>query len=672
MAKAIRRSILGILVFWVSALLFGCGAVSNDLTTTLPKPTSAAVKSVEIELPASSVAAGSISGLAVTAIFTDGTRSDISSKVTLASSDTSIITFSVDGSGRPEIVTRKPGQVTITATYEGLQASSTFTVSAAALVSLQVTPISSTLAKGTDQILTAVGIYSDMTKLDLTSLVSWAVSNASVATINGSGSGKSAGTLTAVQVGTVEVSATLGIIIAKVNATVTPATLVSIAVTPINLNVFQGFTKQLTATGIFTDKTVQDLTTQVTWASTNSDVASISNAAGSNGSVTGLLVGSSAISATSGAVSGSSNLTVTATTLVSIALTPVTPRLNTGLTKQLTATATFSDNSTQDITSDANWASAAPSVAAISNVSGSKGLATGLTIGTSVITASFKGLTSASQTLTVALPVTEAYTSPGSFDWIVPAGVTSINVVATGGGGGGSGSGALGGNGAKVTSSLAVVPGSSLRLVVGGGGFEGSSISGGGGGGSSNVQVGSANPIIVAGGGGGGGSGGPPSSGFLGFNGGNGGANGDSSVGSNGGGNAGLNGLGGIAGAGTFGAGRSGASGSGGAGGAGGSGGIIGGGGQSGVSSGSGIGGGGGAGAPSVSIGSGGGGGGGGGGGYGGGGGGVGVGIGVSGTRGGGGGGGGGNLGPAGSTFSTGSNGGAVTSGNNGSIVISY
>ena len=672
MSTVVRRPLLSILILWVNVLLSGCGGVNNDPVTALPVPTVAAVKSVEIELPASSVASGRNSGLAVTAIFTDGTRSDISGKATLASSDPSIVTFSVDGSGKPQIVTRKPGQVTITATYEGLQASATFTVSAAALISLQVTPISSTLAKGTDQLFTAKGIYSDMTNIDLTSQVSWAVSNANVATISGNGSGKSAGTLTAVQIGTLEVSATFGLIRAKVNATVTPATLVSIAVTPTNLNVFRGFTKQLTATGTFTDKTVQDLTTQVTWVSTNSNVASISNAAGSNGSVNALSVGSTGISATSGAISGSSVVSVTATTLVSIALAPVAPRLNTGLSKQLTATATFSDDSTQDITSDAVWASTVPSVAAISNVSGSKGLATGLTVGTSAITASFKGLTSTSQTLTVALPVTEAYNNAGSFDWIVPAGVTSINVVATGGGGGGSGSGALGGNGGKVTGPLTVVPGDSLRLVVGGGGFAGSPISGGGGGGSSNVQVGSANPIMVAGGGGGGGSGGPPSGGFLGFNGGNGGGNGDSSVGSNGGGNTGDNGLGGSAGAGTFGVGRSGASGIGGAGGAGGSGGIIGGGGQGGVSSGSGIGGGGGGGAPSVGINSGGGGGGGGGGGNGGGGGGVGVGIGVSGTRGGGGGGGGGNLGPAGSTFSTGSNGGVVTSGNNGSIVISY
>jgi hypothetical protein len=94
-----------------------------------------------------------------------------------------------------------------------------------------------------------------------------------------------------------------------------------------------------------------------------------------------------------------------------------------------------------------------------------------------------------------------SFATPGSFSWVVPAGVTSIDVVVAGGGGGGSGdsstgNGFRGGNGAIVSSTLAVTPGSTLSLVVGGGG--GAS----GGGASSQISLGTT-ALIVAGGGGG-------------------------------------------------------------------------------------------------------------------------------------------------------------------------
>jgi hypothetical protein len=122
----------------------------------------------------------------------------------------------------------------------------------------------------------------------------------------------------------------------------------------------------------------------------------------------------------------------------------------------------------------------------------------------------------------------------------VPAGVTSIDVVATGAAGGSGstptsgGTGGSGGEGEQVSGTLAVIPGNTLYVEVGGvgadgttsaggtGGFNGgadgagtSHTGGGGGGGASDVRTiissggGSlASRLIVAGGGGGGGGGG--------------------------------------------------------------------------------------------------------------------------------------------------------------------
>lgn len=241
---------------------------------------------------------------------------------------------------------------------------------------------------------------------------------------------------------------------------------------------------------------------------------------------------------------------------------------------------------------------------------------------------------------------TANFTAPGAATWTVPAGVTSLAVVAKGAGGGSGDNGELGGNGGVVTATLSVTPGQVLSLYVGGGGGRGiGAWKGGGGGGSTNIDAGTANQIIAGGGGGGGGG----SSSGAPYKGGDGNGSAGSTASANLAGGGGSAGAGGAAGTGTV-AGAAGVAGNGGPGGA--SNGAAG--------AGTGAGAGGAGGATS---------GGGGGGGYGGGGGGAGA-AGAQGA----GGGGGGSVGPAGAVVSVGTNGGAnpASNGGDGSIVFTY
>lgn len=116
-----------------------------------------------------------------------------------------------------------------------------------------------------------------------------------------------------------------------------------------------------------------------------------------------------------------------------------------------------------------------------------------------------------------------------AFEWVVPEGVTSLSVTATGGNGGSAGAPRPGGRGAVVTVELAVEPGAILeitlgadgRLEKGGAGYGkgGVGIDAGGGGGSTAIVIdGSVVVLAGAGGGssaassaGGGGAGGTPS-----------------------------------------------------------------------------------------------------------------------------------------------------------------
>lgn len=86
----------------------------------------------------------------------------------------------------------------------------------------------------------------------------------------------------------------------------------------------------------------------------------------------------------------------TTPTLVSIATSPHNPHVAKGLTQRLTAIATYSDQSTKDVTNQVSWTSTKPAVAKIS----SSGLATALAQGTTTLTAALDGVTT-STTLTV-------------------------------------------------------------------------------------------------------------------------------------------------------------------------------------------------------------------------------------------------------------------------------
>jgi hypothetical protein len=102
--------------------------------------------------------------------------------------------------------------------------------------------------------------------------------------------------------------------------TVVAAPLTSITVTPSGPSINVGQTQQFTATGNYSDGSTQNLTTSVTWHSSNGTAASIS----AIGLASGLAAGSSNITATSGAITSNiSILTVNAVVVpAAIMVTP--------------------------------------------------------------------------------------------------------------------------------------------------------------------------------------------------------------------------------------------------------------------------------------------------------------------------------------------------------------
>ena len=248
-----------------------------------------------------------------------------------------------------------------------------------------MTPAVPSIAKGTQQQFIATGFFDDATTQDVSDSVTWASSMAAIATV--SNAADSTGLASALATGTTSISAAIGAISGSTTLTVTPAKLVSIAVTPATPSIAKGTKQQFVATGTYSDATTQDLTQTVTWASATAATATISNGPSSRGLASSVAVGSTEISATSGAVIGKTTLTVTAATLASLAVTPATPSIAKGTKQQFVATGTYSDATTQDLTGTVTWASATTATATISNAAASKGLASAVAEGTTVISA---------------------------------------------------------------------------------------------------------------------------------------------------------------------------------------------------------------------------------------------------------------------------------------------
>jgi len=623
-----------VLAFVMLMALGACGGGgSSPGASFLPLPQPAApaspptLVSIQVDPANPSLAAGTSVQLTATAIYSDNTHGDVTSTAAWSTANGAVA--SVDASGKA--LGAAPGTSMATASFGGQSGSTTLTVTPATVVGMEITPRAASIAKGAQARFVVMATFSDHTTQNISADVDWRSSPPAVATVDGTGlaSGVAPGQAT------ITASCRLARLCASVPAAtatldVSAASLASLAVTPANPSIALGTAQQFTAIGTYSDQTTQDLTTQVNWASNNLSTASVN----AQGLATSATIGRTDITADLGGVKFTTTLTITPARLASIAMTPPSATATIGGTSggitRFTATGTYTDGSTQDITARVTWASDTDGVATISNAALTAGFATSVAQGTATISAAL-GSVSTSGLLTVE-PKT-IFSASGPAIWKVPAGVHLVRVVALGGGGGAADASNRGGNGGQVTAQMAVTPGETLTLFVGGGGRGignggvgggGDSTTAGSGGGATTLQQ-NASVLFIAGGGGGAGA----SAG--GTDGGDGGGNGlgsgapGSGVGFAGGG---ANGSGGTAGAGTISAGSPGSSANGGAG--------------------SSFGGGGG-------------------GGFGGGGGG-----GFNGNYGGGGGGG-GSAGPAGSTYAVGANGATrFGNGGDGSITVSY
>jgi uncharacterized protein YjdB len=315
------------------------------------------------------------------------------------------------------------------------------------LDSIQVAPTTQALTVGQSAQLTATGTYGNanhQTTQNITSLVTWTSSAPSVASVT------NAGLVAAVDAGTTTITATStafnGPTSASATITVTASaggvaggSIVSLAVVPGAQSVAApAQTTQFLAIGTTSSGATVNLSNQVAWSSSSTQIATIN---ATSGLATAVGQGAATISAlydnsSGGTVVGTATFTVVGGTTekyTAVTITPASQALSaSGQTSQLIALGT--SGSTGLLTNVTNssqivWSSSIPSIATVS----STGLITGLAAGNSTITALLTNPDGSvvSNAASVAVSITAA-PEPLLSLTIIPSSITVNNLQDTG------------------------------------------------------------------------------------------------------------------------------------------------------------------------------------------------------------------------------------------------
>ncbi|HUN90787.1 MAG TPA: choice-of-anchor tandem repeat GloVer-containing protein, partial [Burkholderiaceae bacterium] len=375
----------------VTLSLAACGG-GGDAGSAAPAAQAApTLQAIQVTEASPQLAAGTSEQLVATGIYSDNSHADVTSQVAWSSSNPAVANF---GATAGQAAGVSPGSATLTARLQGQSGSAALTVTSATLVSIAINPPTASIAAGTSQAFTATGTFSDHSRQDVTADMTWS-SASGAATVLGAGQAIGAGPGNATIVATCSVTRVCGSIFGSATLNVTPAYLVSIAISPPNPSIAAGTQQAFRATGTFSDNSQQDLTSTLTWTS-SAAAATVA----SGGLATGVAAGTATIQAACSAssacvgIAGSTSLGVTAATPVSVAVSPPASSLMLLGRQKFTAVATFTDGSTQDVTSVATWSSSNAGNATVSNATNSNGVASALALGPTIVSATLGNVVS--------------------------------------------------------------------------------------------------------------------------------------------------------------------------------------------------------------------------------------------------------------------------------------
>ncbi len=302
---------------------------------------------------ASDLLAGSTERFRATLVQPGGASRDVTGEVTWHPSDPDV---QINSMGYGEIKTG-PGRLEISATHAktGAKGSITVFVLARILKKIAITPRDPMILVGESVPLRALGEFSDGTTDDVTFTVTWESNHKEFAEPHTTGSteGKARGTalISAIHPSTMVADGTT----VTVHDVGKAPKLVKLQVTPEDPTVVDFRPLRFRAMGEFADKSKHDVTRRVRWVSDRTNLMSID----ATGEATPWLPSHDSVWITAvddtTRVHARCEVTMKLPSLLSIEVTPIDPSVPAGGVVTLTATGTYADRSTRDITARLTW-----------------------------------------------------------------------------------------------------------------------------------------------------------------------------------------------------------------------------------------------------------------------------------------------------------------------------
>ncbi|MFP5518352.1 MAG: PA14 domain-containing protein [Bdellovibrionia bacterium] len=332
----------------VCTLVNGDGIVRTENITNIqiqcPSVTGLAVSTERASLPKDGELA-----LTVTANFNNGTSQVVTPWSTLNVGDSSILSLSGH-----RVIGVQAGTSHVTAQFAGQSQQRQLTVNDITISSLSINPSLATLSVGGSFTPKVTAIYSNGSQYDITSQVALSSGDSAILEVTGGN------VVTALAAGTTTLTATWQGVSRSSTVIVSSATLLEIDVTPAVLDLAVNAEISYRATGLYSDGSFRDITSQVTWSSLDPAVATVTT----NGKVRGVTVGITDIRAQSGSVFGAGTLRVQNKTLESISIIGPSS-LPLGFKGSYSVMGQFSDGSSENLNSQAKWSFSNANIASL-------------------------------------------------------------------------------------------------------------------------------------------------------------------------------------------------------------------------------------------------------------------------------------------------------------------
>jgi trimeric autotransporter adhesin len=196
--------------------------------------------------------------------------SDVTDDAQWTSDNPAVATVGASLRSKAIVTAIAAGTAHITASVRGHSASATVTVSAGTLQSIAIAPSNATFPVGFLRF-RAIGQYSDGTSQDITELAQWGTSDAGIASIARGEAYLDTPGQTPVTVSLCTRNATIS---GSTNVTVTPLTVMSMAVSATQSTIKKGERTSLSAVATYSDGSTSDFTPACeSWWADNADVA---------------------------------------------------------------------------------------------------------------------------------------------------------------------------------------------------------------------------------------------------------------------------------------------------------------------------------------------------------------------------------------------------------------